>query len=116
MNRVWLYSPEVWWHGWRTLRPVHMSEDEYNRRTLVIGWNFTGQVVIALWECRNPDCPRTGLVPADASVEESEYGITYISLSYRGEREFDHSECLHATVDYDKDGRVIGIEIFGRPE
>jgi len=35
---------------------VWISHDEYARRVLVIGWTLTGQVIIALGECGDPEC------------------------------------------------------------
>lgn len=48
--RVWFYKPTLWWYGWRTLLPVWRGGDEWGRRTIVIGWNFTGQVVVPYGE------------------------------------------------------------------
>jgi hypothetical protein len=51
-RRPWLYRPELHWFGWKTLLPAWLGGDEWCRRTLVVGWNFTGQVVIPLRYCR----------------------------------------------------------------
>lgn len=51
--RVWFCRPQIWWPR---LSPVWISHDEYARRTLVIGWTFTGQVIIALGHCGDPEC------------------------------------------------------------
>ena len=48
----WFYKPELYWGRWS---PVWLGGDEFCRRTLVIGWNFTGQIIIPLWYCRTPD-------------------------------------------------------------
>lgn len=56
MSRVWFWGPSWYWHGWGTLVPVNVGEDEFGRRTLVLGWTFTGRVLIALWMCKHPDC------------------------------------------------------------
>lgn len=50
--RVWFYRPSVWWFGWRTLLPYRLGCDEHNRRVLSIGWAITGQLNIALRDCR----------------------------------------------------------------
>jgi hypothetical protein len=46
--RVWLYAPQFYWFGWKTLLPWYLGGDEYDRRTLALGWTVTGRVVIAL--------------------------------------------------------------------
>jgi len=51
-GRVWLYRPELHWFGWMTLAPVMFGGDEYGRRTVVLGWNLLGQVVIAYGKAR----------------------------------------------------------------
>ena len=51
-RRPWFYRPTLYWYGWRTLRPFWLGDDEWCRRTLVLGWNITGQIVIPLRECR----------------------------------------------------------------
>jgi len=48
----WFYPPTLYWYGWRTLRLFWLGDDEWCRRTLVLGWNITGQIVIPLRECR----------------------------------------------------------------
>jgi hypothetical protein len=45
----WFYKPEF---SWGRFSPVWLGGDEWCRRTLVFGWNFTGQIVIPLWYCR----------------------------------------------------------------
>lgn len=47
-SRVWFYQPAWYWFGWGTLSPVLFGHDEYARRTVVVGWTFTGRIVIAL--------------------------------------------------------------------
>ena len=51
--RVWFNRPQIWWPRWT---PIWRSHDEYGRHTLVIGWTFTGQIIIAACECRDPEC------------------------------------------------------------
>lgn len=51
--RVWFYRPQWYFSGWS---PVWRGHDEYGRWTLVVGWAVTGQVVIALWSCGDPEC------------------------------------------------------------
>lgn len=51
-SRVWFYKPELYWYGWKTLRPVWYGGDEFNWHTVVIGWNLFGQAVIATEPCR----------------------------------------------------------------
>lgn len=55
-KRVWFYKPEWYWGGWRRLFPVWTSHDEYSRETLVLGWDITGQVIIATRYCGDADC------------------------------------------------------------
>lgn len=53
MDRVWFYPPQWWWPQWS---PITRGHDEYARYTLVIGWTFTGQIVIATGPCGDPEC------------------------------------------------------------
>jgi hypothetical protein len=53
-GRVWFYRPQRWFY-WN---PLLLGHDEFARRTLVIGWPFTGQVVIALGWCGDVECIR----------------------------------------------------------
>lgn len=62
--RLWFYKPTIWWYGWRTFVPVWLGGDEWGRRTLVIGWNFIGQLVIAIGK------EDTDLAPFAASPSE----------------------------------------------
>jgi hypothetical protein len=45
-TRFWFYRPS--WYFYR-FSPVWFGNDEWNRKTIVLGWNVTGQLVIALW-------------------------------------------------------------------
>jgi hypothetical protein len=59
-GRFWFYKP-CWyfggWNWWVRWMPIWLGGDEYCRRTLVLGHNVTGQLVIALWQCRGcEDC------------------------------------------------------------
>lgn len=56
IGRVWVWGPDWYWHGWRTLLPVWSAGDEYGRRTLVLGWTLTGRMIIALWICGCIEC------------------------------------------------------------
>lgn len=50
--RIWFYRPRLYVGG---LSPVRLGGDEWCRRTFVVGYPFTGQVVIPLFiskECR----------------------------------------------------------------
>lgn len=47
MKRIWIYRPQLWWYGWRTLLPVQRGSDEHNRSTIAVGWTITGRVIIA---------------------------------------------------------------------
>lgn len=56
--RAWLYRPEWYWGNWRRHEcwsPVWLGGDEWCRRTLVIGWAFTGRLIIALRHCQGCD-------------------------------------------------------------
>lgn len=53
VSRVWFYRPQIWWPRWS---PVWISHDEFARNVLVIGWTFTGRVIIALGYCGDPEC------------------------------------------------------------
>lgn len=56
MKRAWFYRPQWYWHGWKTLLPIYRGHDEYARWTVVLGWTVTGRVVVALWDCGDPEC------------------------------------------------------------
>jgi hypothetical protein len=58
-GRFWAYRPHLAFDGWRDISPIGRSHDEYGRWTLVLGWAFTGRIIIALNHCSDPDC-RTG--------------------------------------------------------
>jgi hypothetical protein len=47
-RRVWLWKPQFYWHGWRTLLPISFGGDEWDRRTLMFGFTVTGRIIIAL--------------------------------------------------------------------
>lgn len=47
-SRIWGYKPQ--WYFQR-FSPTWLSSDEYGRRTFVIGWCVTGQLVIAFCTC-----------------------------------------------------------------
>jgi hypothetical protein len=55
-GRVWFYRPTFYWHGWSTLIPAHRGHDEFARLTFMLGWPFTGRMVIATNDCGNPEC------------------------------------------------------------
>lgn len=58
-SRFWFYKPELYWYGWKTLLPFGKGSDEWCRFTIVIGWNFTGQIIIPYRQCRGcEDCGR----------------------------------------------------------
>jgi hypothetical protein len=46
--KVWFYRPRWHWFGWATLLPWYFGGDEYDRRTLMLGWAITGRVVFPL--------------------------------------------------------------------
>lgn len=48
--RIWFYRPQLHWFGWKTLSPIVLGGDEWDRWTIMLGWTVTGRVVIALWE------------------------------------------------------------------
>lgn len=54
-GRVWFYRPQWWWPRWS---PVMIGHDEFARKTLVVGWAITGQVVVALGWCGDEECIR----------------------------------------------------------
>ncbi len=45
VKRFWFYRPEWYFPTWK---PIWLGGDEYYRRTIVIGYNVTGQLVIAV--------------------------------------------------------------------
>lgn len=52
-SRVWFYAPGEWLRFW----PFALGNDEFCRRTLVLGNRWTGAAVIALWQLNDPECP-----------------------------------------------------------
>lgn len=56
LPRVWAWAPSAFWPGWRGLVPAFVGHDEFARLTLVIGWPWTGRLVVALWGCGDPEC------------------------------------------------------------
>jgi hypothetical protein len=50
-RRVWFHRPQMPWRGWYSWRLWWRSSDEYGRRTLVIGPDISGSVVIAYKVC-----------------------------------------------------------------
>jgi hypothetical protein len=55
-DRIWFYSPQLYWHGWSTLLPVASGHDDYARKTVMLGWTLTGRMIIALGDCGQPEC------------------------------------------------------------
>ena len=53
---VWFYKPELYWRGWRGLIPFYLGGDEYNRHTFVLGWSFTGEMVVVYKRCKQGHC------------------------------------------------------------
>ena len=53
--RLWAYRPQVGL-GWRNLRPMWLGNDQYHRRTLVLGFPWTGELVVALREFDRDGC------------------------------------------------------------
>jgi len=57
----WVWKPQWYWHGWKTLIPLFVGHDEYARRTLCIGWTITGRIIFPLWYCGSEQCLRESL-------------------------------------------------------
>ena len=53
---IYFWKPQWHWHGWRTLIPFFMGEDEDGKRTAVFGWTITGRMIVRLWTCNDPEC------------------------------------------------------------
>jgi len=51
--RTWFYRPG----SWLALFPIAFGNDEWCRRTVVVGNRWTGCIVIALWQLNDPECP-----------------------------------------------------------
>lgn len=68
-RRIWLYKPELFWDGWRTLIPFGFSHDEYSRETLILGWVITGRAIIALRYCGDAECYAQSVEYLDWLVE-----------------------------------------------
>lgn len=56
-SRIWFWRPQIYWHGWSTLLPFYRGHDEYNYLTVMLGWTFTGRIIIATNKCKDPGCP-----------------------------------------------------------
>ena len=67
-RRVWFHTPG---ETYNRVSPLWVGNDEYHRRTLVIGWGFTGQAVVALWRCRCKEC-RQELADLDAWLDSND--------------------------------------------
>lgn len=61
--RYWVYKPiHFTWRGASgSLSPIGISHDEYSRKTLVIGWPFTGQLILPYRYCGAYQCYRETL-------------------------------------------------------
>jgi hypothetical protein len=68
VSRVWFYRPQWWFQRWS---PIWTSSDEYGRRTLVIGWCVTGQIVIAYRTCYCDFCEASREQTAHLEAEET---------------------------------------------
>jgi hypothetical protein len=71
IGRVWAWAPDWYWHGWRTLLPMWRAADEFGRRTLVVGWTFTGRVIFALWVCGCIECQESREQTAEMEREDA---------------------------------------------
>jgi hypothetical protein len=67
-DRFWFYRPE-WYEG--AWSPVYVGHDEYSRRTLMLGWPFTGRIVIALGYCGDAECYAESLRMRDEEENEA---------------------------------------------
>ena len=56
VGRVWFWKPQISAHSWRSWSPAWIGHDEYSRRTLVLGFPWTGRAIIALWFCGDVEC------------------------------------------------------------
>lgn len=45
---VWCWRPQWYWYGWPTLFPIYFGWDEYDRRTIMLGWTITGRIIVAV--------------------------------------------------------------------
>lgn len=61
-GRAWFYRPYLYW-DWA---PIRRGHDEFARNTIVIGWPFTGRIIIALGFCGEQEC----IVMRDKMLEE----------------------------------------------
>lgn len=90
-KRIWFYKP-AWprdGEGFslkHDFQPFSLGDDEYHWRTLVIGTNLTGQIVIALHEFKCDDCDE-GCPPKDYPgwpVTIYDYEETFVGLDDEG--------------------------------
>lgn len=71
-SRVWTWEPQLYWFGLPTLSPVTFGHDEYSRRTIVIGWPFSGRLIVAYRWCGSTQCFRESV-----RMLEAESGVSH---------------------------------------
>ena len=52
-ERIWFQKPDWFFYRWS---PIWFGDDEYHWKVLVLGWNVTGTVCIALRPFRDVEC------------------------------------------------------------
>ncbi|MFI6681898.1 hypothetical protein [Kribbella sp. NPDC050470] len=73
-RRIWFHRPQMPWRGWASWRLWWRSSDEYGRRTLVIGPDVTGSVVVAYKVCDCEICVISRRQTAHFEAEEAARG------------------------------------------
>lgn len=68
-NRIWFWKPDFWL-GWDMFKPFFTGGDEFDWHTVVIGFPWTGRIIIA-----TRPCPQTGKCKG-AEEERNEFGLT----------------------------------------
>lgn len=68
-RRVWFFRPQWSRPEWS---PITRGHDDHARWNLVIGWSFTGQIVIATRSCGDPDCEAWAVRYAEEMAEDED--------------------------------------------
>lgn len=108
-GRVWFYKPQLDVH-W----PVFLGHDEYARRVLVLGFPFTGRVLIALWKCGDTECLQEREVNLRRYNYDHRVDAWYFEVGSQKARVAGTKQLGSRVVnlDYDESGTVIGVEVL----
>lgn len=97
-RRFWTYPP---FQGTNPRWPLSLGGDEYNRSTIVIGWRWTGQIVIALEDPEMTVDREAGALFVYIPQEEPINSMLTIKSVHP-----------QVNLELDAEGRLVGIEAF----